>query len=441
MAKILGILTSKRGAILPYQTVIVRIAATDPTGDTAEDITDINGNYNITVSNTGTTYNLYVGSEAGGSEGSNYAGQVISSGDVVSSFVLGTDSTFKVEHYGTGESETLGTHKAINCDSLYTRTGGYQQTEDLFVDLRLGSTNRRLRIDADQADDVFWLRGQPVSGADDYNIGIRENYNDDLRILYFGMAKTYFIDTDGDFYLNGGTIAGAIAASGAWSFSDTATFANTNIPMLDTYLAPTDDREFAPKKYVTDQIAEATLSGDLPWKKPVEVLSIISDADQGGFTPGSPYAGDAYISNNWGIGYTDDHIYEFDGSSWIDLNLIVAGTRVLVIDISADGSFNGQENKIGTYSGTTWSFSTPEDGWVVQVTGNGSYYENRAYTYNTNTSAWERFNSLDASGNVVVDAGAWYYSGAFWRHGAVGSDYLFQHYESESWVTKETISV
>lgn len=127
----------------------------------------------------------------------------------------------------------------------------------------------------------------------------------------------------------------------------------------------------------------------LAWQDPAVVLTVISDASQGGTPPASPGDGDAYVANNWGGGYTDNNIYEWSGSAWIDLGAVTAGTRVIVADASAAGSFTGQEEKIGEYNGSSWDFTSPQEGWSLLITGDGSYYENNGYTYSN--AAWIQF--------------------------------------------------
>lgn len=384
MASIIGILTDKRGNVLPYVTIIVREAATDPAGDTATDVTDAIGSYNMTVSKTGTIYNVYINSEAGGISGPNYCGKIISSGDVVSSFVLSTDVTWLVEH------NVDGTHSDITADSLTLNASGYLQTTDAYLDSRIGSANSVFRIFKD--DSVYWFSPCPVAGNDNNNVGLRAKYDGTYRTFYFGVAKTYFINTLGSFYLNSGTFFGSLSFLGATTFQALAVFYNTVYPRLNTYIVPTDDRQFATKKYVDDEITAATIPQSY-WKNPCLVLSMISDEDMGGLSPESPFAGDAYIATNWtSPTYTEGHIYEYDGVDWIDLGLPVAGTRVIVVSAGATGSFVGEENNVATYDGADWSFSDPSDGWVILIRKTSSYYDKLMYVYNIDTDLWEQIN-------------------------------------------------
>lgn len=162
-------------------------------------------------------------------------------------------------------------------------------------------------------------------------------------------------------------------------------------------------------------IADATLATDAPsygqlqsvaagvqWKHAVEVLKMVTDADQGGSPPSltGNDAGNAYVVNNWGGGYTNGDIIEWSGSAW---NVIVdeggAGeppdeTYVIVTDTSASGSFVGQENKVGVYDAdtNTWSFTTPTNGDGRTVAGDNSIYENLGYVWDSTPGEWVMFN-------------------------------------------------
>jgi hypothetical protein len=125
------------------------------------------------------------------------------------------------------------------------------------------------------------------------------------------------------------------------------------------------------------------------WTGPAVVLRMVSDADHGGSPPPSPIDGTSYVANNWGGGYVDDNIYERVNGSWLDIGPMVAGTRVIVDSEGTAGSFTGQERGIGDWNGSSWSFITPEEGWAILVTGDGSIYENNGYTYTDNM--WTQF--------------------------------------------------
>lgn len=149
---------------------------------------------------------------------------------------------------------------------------------------------------------------------------------------------------------------------------------------------------------------------------PAAVLNMISDADQGGSPPVGPSAGDAYEVNNWGVGYTDGDIVEYDGAAW---QVIVTnsggnppdGTRAVVKASGAAGSFSGDEETIQVVSSGTWSVDdtpTPRD--RVLINGSGGVYENNNYIYigAHPAGSWNLHVSDVANGTrvVVTDSGA-----------------------------------
>lgn len=160
----------------------------------------------------------------------------------------------------------------------------------------------------------------------------------------------------------------------------------------------------ASKEYVDNLIS------GLVWKPPVEVLKIKSDADQSGTPPTAGAAGEAWVVNNWGGGYTDGDIVEWSGSAWV---VVVDeggageppdGTRVAVIDTGAAGSFAGKEDQIATYdaTGDTWSFEAPSNGWAILVDGAGGYYENTGWVYDSSPGEWVQFSG---AGQITAGAG------------------------------------
>jgi len=177
--------------------------------------------------------------------------------------------------------------------------------------------------------------------------------------------------------------------------------------------APTDGGDAANKTYVDNKVSNTQ------WKTPVDVPNLISDADQSGAPPVGPSGGDAYIVNNWGVSYNNGDLVEYDGvSDWVviaanDAGNPADGTRAFITGIDgsgAAGSFAGQDEKVAEYtSGSGWAFTSPSDGDAHLVNGDGGYYENNGYVWNTDASAWEQFtgagqinagNGLSKSGNT-----------------------------------------
>jgi len=127
-------------------------------------------------------------------------------------------------------------------------------------------------------------------------------------------------------------------------------------------------------------------------------VGIVNATDAGtNDVPTAGAAGEAWLVNNWGTGYTNGDIVEWDGDSW-DVILAGAGseppngTRVAVIGTGAAGAFVGRENDIGTYNSTTnvWAFFDASDGDAVLVAGEDSVYENTGFVFDTGTG-WVAF--------------------------------------------------
>ena len=149
-------------------------------------------------------------------------------------------------------------------------------------------------------------------------------------------------------------------------------------------------------------------------RPPVKVLRILNDANQSGVDPTAGSAGEAWLVNNWAT-MTNGDIVEWSGSAWV---VVVAnsggeppdGTRVLVIEASAAGSFVGHEEDFAVYNATTnaWTFTDAVDGDAVLVVGDGGYYADSGFTYNG--TDWVQFTGagqinagagLDKTGNTL----------------------------------------
>lgn len=161
--------------------------------------------------------------------------------------------------------------------------------------------------------------------------------------------------------------------------------------------APSANTDAVNKLYVDSLVALG-----VHWLAPVLVRNMFSDADMGGSPPLGPTTGNAYVVNNWGVGYTNGDIYEYTGSGW---QLIQAGTgnpdyepidgtRVIcAVPPAPSGSFQSNPRHIATYNATTnaWTFYTPNDGDASIVIGDSSLYENRGYIYENVTPGWMQF--------------------------------------------------
>ncbi len=159
---------------------------------------------------------------------------------------------------------------------------------------------------------------------------------------------------------------------------------------------PADPNDLTTKTYV-DGVATGLI-----WQDPVLTLEMISDADQGGSAPAAPSAGDSYVVNNWGGGYTDGDIVQYDGAAWVVIldeggaAEPANGTRVVVTGGTAAGAFVGQENEVATYNAATnvWSFAPPSNSWAALVDGSdagGGYWEGTTWTYDGVGTEWIMF--------------------------------------------------
>lgn len=138
---------------------------------------------------------------------------------------------------------------------------------------------------------------------------------------------------------------------------------------------------------ITNEI-NAKASG-LTWQEPALVFNMVGDEDKSGSPPTGQIFGDAHVVNNWGIGYTDGEIREWNGVIWTLIATLGAGTRVLIKSSNAAGSFIGQEKNIADYDGASWSFITPSDGWAILINGDSSTYEHNGYVFSENN--WLQF--------------------------------------------------
>ncbi len=153
-----------------------------------------------------------------------------------------------------------------------------------------------------------------------------------------------------------------------------------------------NETDIVHKKYVDDIAAYG-----VTWKEPVKVFNMVDDTDGGGSPPTPGGSGEAYVVDNWGVGYNDGDIIEWQGTAW---QVIVSnsggeppnGTRVLVSAFPA-GSFASYANDFAVYNASTnaWVFITDvKDGDAVLINGDGGWYENRAYVYD-DTTKWIQF--------------------------------------------------
>jgi hypothetical protein len=198
---------------------------------------------------------------------------------------------------------------------------------------------------------------------------------------------------------------------------DTADLVLSGVTITGLPSSPTGATEATSKSYVDNLVS------GLSWKEPAQVLKMVDDSLVTAPTLGTGDKGKAYVVAGTGGGWSGfavGDIVEWDGSAW---NLVLAnsggeppdGTRVVVVDASAAGSFTGQEDDIGIYdaTGDSWSFDTATEGWAILILGENSVYENSGFTYDS--GSWVQFtgagqinagDGLSKDGNTLnVNAG------------------------------------
>jgi len=137
--------------------------------------------------------------------------------------------------------------------------------------------------------------------------------------------------------------------------------------------------------------------------RPASVLRMVSDADQSGSDPVLTVgdAGKAYEVNNWAT-QTDGDIVEWTGTAWVVVVTNVTGappdgTRAVVVEASAAGSFAGGEEKVWTVSSGTWTATdVPADGAEIGIFGTNSLYNEKEYRYAGThaTGAWAYYSTI-----------------------------------------------
>jgi hypothetical protein len=204
----------------------------------------------------------------------------------------------------------------------------------------------------------------------------------------------------------------------AVTYDKVASIATSTITHIDANIAmgagaytvtglptPLNNGDAANKKYVDD------VAVGLKWLAPCRVLSLKSDVAQAG-TPPAAVAGDAWIVNTWGAGYHNGDLVEYSGTAWNVINVsggggfLANGTRMIVKHTGAAGSFLGEEDNIAVADGTgAYSFVIPVDGNAVLINGINSIYNNKAYVYESESSAGSPTGWIQFGGAGVYTAG------------------------------------
>lgn len=106
-----------------------------------------------------------------------------------------------------------------------------------------------------------------------------------------------------------------------------------------------------------DNIINAPNFGSLEWQAPVICLAEITSPAP----PDPASAGDYYMDTD------DNHLYKYDGSSWVDQGTPVVGDRFIVND---DDNIDTND-LIYEWDGTQWVSLSPQNGWSVMVSDAG----------------------------------------------------------------------
>ena len=145
----------------------------------------------------------------------------------------------------------------------------------------------------------------------------------------------------------------------------------------------------ADKDYVLAQLE------GLHWQAPAQVLKLRDDTHSAG--PTAPYPGLAMVAasgvtSNWlAAGFTENDVLEWSGATWVKITSLTAlttGLRFVCAPTGVTGSIAGYDDNIATWEGSAFSFTGPQDGWALILVGEGGYYENQQYVYDSVPGDW-----------------------------------------------------
>jgi hypothetical protein len=126
-----------------------------------------------------------------------------------------------------------------------------------------------------------------------------------------------------------------------------------------------------------DNITNAPAFGSTFWLSPVKAMvSIISDT-----APSTPATGDFFIDT------TDDHLYKYDGATWVDTGAPTTGLRVINLADSAE--------LIYEWSGSAWEAqAVPVDNNALLVDDAGDSKQAQ-FVYEDSTTNWIKMADID----------------------------------------------
>jgi hypothetical protein len=121
-----------------------------------------------------------------------------------------------------------------------------------------------------------------------------------------------------------------------------------------------------------DNIISAPDVGAPQWQEPVDAIVEYVGAT----APSSPNLGDFYIDTS------DNHVYKYDGTTWVDQGNPVTGDRVV----------NRDTNEIMEWDGVAWVPETPVDNTSVLVEDDG---DDKGAQYIFNGTEWKKIADVD----------------------------------------------
>ena len=221
--------------------------------------------------------------------------------------------------------------------------------------------------------------------------------------------------------------------SGSWTVATGETLSITD--------APTSGTDAANKAYV-DAVAQG-----VDWQK-----SVLDRYDPTTATPSSPVAGDRYISTATANGWTADHIYEWNGSAWInttpnegfavwveDEDVIYVYNGSTWVTMSSVYNHNDLAGLQGGTSGEFYHMTSAEDTWLGTVSADIAAANVADLSDNeTVTGNWSITGSMDFSaGDMVLPnaAAGTPTEGMVYWDAATDSLYV---YDGTQWVNQST---
>lgn len=215
---------------------------------------------------------------------------------------------------------------------------------------------------------------------DDLGISIPANSNIDLSLQYSfdtiaGSDSLRDLVSAGQLVINNGTTD--LSATDGVNFLKLSTIKY----LLDNFFTRTQLNTAGQSTIDWNNITNVPSFGSVSWGAPVKyrVRGInLSTA------PSSPVTGDIYVDNT-------SHARKYNGSTWTDLGVVTAGTRVINLASATQNIFS--------FNGTTWTdlgIPTIDSGVMLEDDGDGKQSQ---YVYGSD-STWKKIGDVDFSGHM-----------------------------------------